>query len=326
MSTEVRVRILVFGAGVIGCVYAARLQDAGHEVTLVARGAGLDRLAGGITTVTAGRRSTRAVRLVPSVGPERHDLLVVAVRRDQLGAALPELAAVDATTVLLLQNLADPDEVAVALGRDRVVVGFPGVGGYVAPDGAIHYLEIAQQPTTLGRNGGVEVGVREVLEAAGFAVAVTGQMPGWLRTHAVFVVALGAALDACGGDVDRLAGDRRLVRSLVSAVREGFAALAATGVDVTPTGLRVIFTVVPRWLAVRYWQRQLRGELGSVSLAPHLRRTAGTELVALAADVRESLRTGPPTPVLDALLAPCSWAARAPRPETGGSRTPGAAG
>lgn len=37
-------RIAVLGAGVIGSVYAARLADAGHRVTLVARGRRLKRL------------------------------------------------------------------------------------------------------------------------------------------------------------------------------------------------------------------------------------------------------------------------------------------
>jgi ketopantoate reductase len=35
---EASVKILVFGAGVIGTLYAARLQEGGHRVTVVARG------------------------------------------------------------------------------------------------------------------------------------------------------------------------------------------------------------------------------------------------------------------------------------------------
>jgi ketopantoate reductase len=38
------VRFLVLGAGVIGSVYAARLLETGHQVTLVARGRRLDDL------------------------------------------------------------------------------------------------------------------------------------------------------------------------------------------------------------------------------------------------------------------------------------------
>ena len=35
---EASVKVLVYGAGVIGTLYAARLQDGGNRVTVVARG------------------------------------------------------------------------------------------------------------------------------------------------------------------------------------------------------------------------------------------------------------------------------------------------
>ncbi|HEY3366174.1 MAG TPA: 2-dehydropantoate 2-reductase N-terminal domain-containing protein [Symbiobacteriaceae bacterium] len=38
-------RILVFGAGVLGSLYAAKLQESGHDVTILARGQRLDEIA-----------------------------------------------------------------------------------------------------------------------------------------------------------------------------------------------------------------------------------------------------------------------------------------
>jgi hypothetical protein len=37
---------------------------------------------------------------------------------------------------------------------------------------------------------------------------------------------------------------------------------------------------------VRYWQTALRGPVGTLSIAPHVRATRTTEFAALAADVR----------------------------------------
>jgi 2-dehydropantoate 2-reductase len=37
-QTEVTMKILVYGAGVLGSVYAAYLQKAGHDVSILARG------------------------------------------------------------------------------------------------------------------------------------------------------------------------------------------------------------------------------------------------------------------------------------------------
>jgi hypothetical protein len=88
---------------------------------------------------------------------------------------------------------------------------------------------------------------------------------------------------------------------MVLAVREGFRALARDGVTVTPAPLRIIFTAVPRFFAVSYWQAALRGPVGTLSIAPHVRATRTTEFASLAADVRGLVHGQ--APHLDKLLA-----------------------
>jgi 2-dehydropantoate 2-reductase len=127
-------------------------------------------------------------------------------------------------------------------------------------------------------------------------------MAGWLATHAVFITAVGSAILAAGGDSAVLAADRARVADLVAAVGEGFHALSRQHITVTPTPLRLIFTVVPRFIAVRYWQKQLSGPIGTVAIAPHMRATRGTELPVLRADVRHLVAGHGPTPHLDLLL------------------------
>lgn len=62
--------ILVYGAGVLGSLYAARLQEAGHAVALLARGPRrADLQAHGIVLDDAqtGRRTTTYVRVVDAL-------------------------------------------------------------------------------------------------------------------------------------------------------------------------------------------------------------------------------------------------------------------
>ncbi len=317
-------KILIYGAGVIGQIYAARLHEAGHDVTVFARHQTGETLArDGITLVNAAvvngaalneaTASPVRVDVTGDLGSDRSfGLVLVTVRRDQVDEILPTLAGLKASNVVMLQNNSlDLDRIADIAGRDRTLFGFPGVGGYRRDDGAISYIEIPQQPTTLGQRGGQEDVVAEVFTSAGFAVATTADMHGWLKTHGVFIAAMCASINSCGGDAVKLAADRERVATMIRAAGEGFRALTSQGVAVQPRPLKMIFTVVPRVFAVRYWQRQLRGTVGTVALAPHARMTKDTELPVLYGDVQKMIQGTVPTPHLDKLLSAALllWAA-----------------
>ena len=101
--------ILVYGAGVIGSVYAARLQEAGHNVSLLARGQRAVSLrTHGIQLEDAftGRKTTTQVAVVEQLAPtDRYDVVLVTVRLDQLSSVLPILAANrQVPTLLFLLN------------------------------------------------------------------------------------------------------------------------------------------------------------------------------------------------------------------------------
>jgi 2-dehydropantoate 2-reductase len=305
-------KILIVGAGVIGQIYAARLHEAGHELTVLARHQTLQTLIqDGITLVNEARpdppvqRVPVRVEMTGEVGPDRSfELALVTVRRDQVDEILPALAGLPARLVVMMQNNSlDLAHVSDIVGHDRTLFGFPGVGGYRRDDGAISYIEIPQQPTTLGRQQGREDVAGAVIRSAGFAVGTTADIDGWLKTHAVFIAATCASINSCGGDAVKLAADRARVATMIRAAGEGFRALASQGVAVQPRALKMIFTTVPRVIAVRYWQGQLRGTLGTVALAPHSRMTKDTELPVLYRDVQKMVAGMTATPHLDKLLA-----------------------
>jgi 2-dehydropantoate 2-reductase len=298
-------RVLIYGSGVIGQIYGGRLAQAGHDVTLLARGPAVEALAArGVTLRRDGEVSHARPRVAARIADgDRFDVILVTVRLDQLAEVLPVLAVTSADRIALMLNQSvDLDGIRDQVGRARTIFTFPGVGGQHTDDGAISYLEIAQQHTTVERRDGIEAPVVELLRSAGFVLDIRDSIGDWLKTHAVFITAVGAAIIDSGGDSAALAADRSRVANLVQAVREGFRALARQGVAVTPAPLRVIFTVVPRFIAVRYWQRQLKGPLGSVAIAPHVRATRDTEFPLISADVRRLVAGHGPTPHLDRLL------------------------
>ena len=85
--------ILVYGAGVIGSVYAARLQQAGYHVSLLARGhrAVSLRIHGiQLENASTGKKTKTQVAVVEQLTPtDRYDVVIVTVRLDQLHSILP---------------------------------------------------------------------------------------------------------------------------------------------------------------------------------------------------------------------------------------------
>jgi 2-dehydropantoate 2-reductase len=299
-----RVNVLVYGAGVIGQIYGGRLQQAGHDVTMLARRQA-ERLA------THGVRLERdndmhhvvprVIRTVPHDAV--FDVVLITVRRDHLPQVVPGLGALTAARVVFMLNTGvDLEGIREQAGRDRTVFAFPGVGGRRLDDGTIRYFEISQQKTAVEDRRGAEVPIVQLLRSAGFAVDLQTDMAAWMKTHVVFITAVSAAILAAGGDSEALAADRGKVADMVQAVGEGFRALQRQGVRVTPPPLRLAFTVVPRFLAVSYWQRQLRGPVGTLALAPHIRAARETELPVMRADVHRLIAGHGPTPHLDRLL------------------------
>ena len=224
-----------------------------------------------------------------------------------MAATIPDLAANQhiPTLVFFLNNPTGKGLLVEHLGSQRVVLGFPGVGG-TREGTRVRYVLPRQQPTTLGEvDGQMTVRLRRLsamFEQAGFSTAMSRNMDGWLKTHAVFISCVCAALALEGGDSVRLGQNRETVALMVSATREGFAALQSLGVRVTPFNLKVIFSWMSRWFAVRYWQRALQTDLGTLAIAPHA-KAAPEEMSRVARQILVFLELSPrPVPTLKRLL------------------------
>ena len=127
--------ILIYGAGVLGSLYGARLKESGQNVSILARGQRLvDIREHGIVLEdpTTGKSTITRVNTVETLAPDdAYDLIMVLIRKNQLIDVLPALAANrgSPTVLFMLNNAAGPDALVAALGCERVLLGFPGCGG-----------------------------------------------------------------------------------------------------------------------------------------------------------------------------------------------------
>ncbi|GAA0353888.1 ketopantoate reductase family protein [Micropruina glycogenica] len=279
-------RILMVGAGVIGSVYAGALAESGHSVAMLARGHRLDALRDrGLVLVDAGTGEQNAPTVAPvaTISPEEaYDLVVVAVREDQLDDVAPALRRLPSECdMLFFGNTANRTRWLSEALEGRAFFGFPAVGGVRDAD-VVRYVLIPQQRTMLGEVDGHRTArldsAQAAFEAAGFRTRRSDDIEGWLLGHAAFIVPIGVALLRHRGDAARLAADGPGLRRMVRATRQAFRALGDRAE--VPGNLRALYRL-PDLVVTRYWRRVLAGPRGELWFAAHT-RAAPEEIASLA--------------------------------------------
>ncbi|MCM1223859.1 MAG: ketopantoate reductase family protein [Lachnospiraceae bacterium] len=194
-------RFLIYGAGVIGCFYGALLSERGYDVTIYARGSRLESLNRLGLRYKSGRVVRRArVRVISQVGnSDCYDFVFLAVRENQLHAALYELRGnASPTIVTMVNSLESYEEWEAICGRGRILPAFPGAGGGFEKD----CLDAALtprivQPTTYGEIDGRKS--RRMEQLAGvfrkcrIPYRIVSDMHTWQLCHLAMVVPIADA-------------------------------------------------------------------------------------------------------------------------------------
>jgi ketopantoate reductase len=308
-------KILVYGAGPLGSLFAARLQQGGNDVSILARGQRLAELREhGIVLVDelTQQQTVTRVNVIEKLSPdEAYDLVLVIMRKNHALQILPVLAANQNTpnVLFLMNNAAGPAALVEALGQERVLIGFPNSAGY-REGHVVHCLtgtEDDKAYVPFGEVDGSITGrtqqVARILESApGFGADIRTDMDVWLKYHvALLFPSLAPALRAAGVDNYRLARTRDLVVLAIRAMREGFRVLRSLGLPVTPSKFRVI-EWLPEPILVLLVQRLLANPLMETALVKHA-EAARDEVQHLIGEFMALARTtAVPTPTIDRLL------------------------
>ncbi|MFN8521766.1 MAG: 2-dehydropantoate 2-reductase [Chloroflexota bacterium] len=152
--------IAIVGAGALGCLFAARLSDAGNSVTLVARRpetVDLINRAGIRLETPEGPHLVRVTaRLAPDVAEEADVAIVLVKAYDTPGAAetASQVLRPDGCAVTLQNGLGNAEALVHRLGEQRVLGGVTSQGANVIEGGHIRHAGFG--PTALAEcHGGV---------------------------------------------------------------------------------------------------------------------------------------------------------------------------
>jgi len=301
-------RILVYGAGPLGSFFASKLYESGLDVSILARGKRLsDIKEHGIVLerFNTGQKTVTRVPVVGSLGTEDpYNLVMVIMGKNHIPSILPRLASNSATPNILFMgnNAAGPSEFVEALGRERVLLGFPKLSGAIHGH-VVRYLTWKRPGLTLGELDGKMsqriLWLKEMFEGAGFRVDISPNMDAWLKYHAAIILPLAGAYVRAGRSLKELSKNKQGIALMFRAMREGFRALKKLGFRVTPGSLKM-FEWLPLWILVPSMQRILKTKRMEYAFA-HA-DAARNEMKVLAEEFREIIHSSSiQTPAYDEL-------------------------
>ena len=175
-------KILIFGAGVIGSVYAGKLSLAGHSVSVLARNNRLNELQlNGLLLSENGKEliKTNVTIISELKADDIYDYIFVTLRKDQVKDALQLLGQNQSKNFVFMVNTSSGYADWISqIGLERVIPAFPGAGGKIE-NGIVYYSLTSRfiQPTTLGEIDGKATQrtneLAKILSNAGFSTSIT---------------------------------------------------------------------------------------------------------------------------------------------------------
>lgn len=244
-------QILIYGAGVIGSIYAAYLSRSGYEVTVLARGHRLEELCQKGFLYRNGKAVQKAEVTIMERLPsdDRYDYIFLTVRAGQVRHALEQLKDnISPTIVTMVNSLEDYSEWEDICGKGRILPAFPGAGGSIR-DGILDAGLTPRliQPTTFAEIDGSRTEridmLKRILTRAEIPCQIVPDMHAWQICHLAMVVPLADAYYMVN-DPKLVHRKRCVMRKTAQALHENFVQLKNRGDTISPPKLN-LFRLCP---------------------------------------------------------------------------------
>ncbi|MGO4108576.1 ketopantoate reductase family protein [Paenibacillus sp. YAF4_2] len=236
-------RILVYGAGVLGSYLAHVLVRGGNEVTVLARGKRAEQLEtkGIVIRHYFQRRNTvDEVNVIRELAADDlYDLIFVVMKYNDFPTVLPILAENQSSNIVMVGNNADPlgmQDILQAKMKKNVVYGFQLSGGLREESGRIICIRGGGQMVLGSLHG--EISIKPILENAfknvKYKLAYHEDIDAWLKSHIVTIVALNSVSFLNDGDLNQVSRDKKRLKLAVDMMDEGFKLLEKLNYTITP--------------------------------------------------------------------------------------------
>jgi 2-dehydropantoate 2-reductase len=255
-------RILIFGAGVIGSLYAARFFDANMDVTMFARGSRLQELQkNGLRYNEKGNIKTLALNVIDRLADDDiYDFIFVSVRCDQMIPALTELKDNRSLNIVTLTNTVGYDDWTAIVGN-RLIPGFPGAGGDIK-NGVLYaqFGSKSTQGTVFGEIDGASAeriaALASIFEKASLPFTVSPNILAFHISHAAFIIS-NKYFYTENGMVDiKTAKSRKILRPMAIDMKQNVGKIKAVGIPLLDPKAKMV-SRFPIWVIIVVFRMML---------------------------------------------------------------------
>lgn len=282
-------RILVYGAGVIGANLAADLYDSGRDVTLLARGRWAETLEQNglvIDPIFSPRKRKYRIPVIRELkADDVYDVVFVVMRYTQMEQVIPILAANASQNIVFVGNNLSAGALAEKLRGRNVLFGFYMAAGHRERD---RVVSISLRKITIGQlkdSPSNEVLIRDIFEGTRIKAVYQPNMGDYLLCHAAFVIPVGFACYFCGGDLKKIKNNRTYLNQIIDANIEGYTAIESSGHEILPASDKDYHGEKYRRLCYRVYKLMCATVIGKVCASDHA-LNAVEEMTALNGELK----------------------------------------
>ena len=283
-------KILVFGAGVLGCNLAKNLFRAGKDVTLLARGKWAEEIRKNglrIKDKFSPRVSVSRIPVVSELRPEdTYDVIFVVMRYTQLDSILDTLRANGTKNIVLVGNNVRARAISAALPEKNVLFAFALSAGHREADrvASIDLKKITIGQLSDGHSNEQLIG--QIFSGTKYRVVYEPDMEDYLLCHAAFVIPAAFACYKTDGDLKKLKGNTAYLNRMIDANIEGYRAIKNAGHQILPKDDADFEGAAYRKTCLRFFKLMCATSLGKICASDHA-MNAIDEMGALNRDLKQ---------------------------------------
>lgn len=282
-------KILVFGAGVLGCNLARDLFKAKKDVTILARGKWAEEIKNNglrIKDKFKPRMSVSHIPVITELTPDdQYDVIFITLRYTQIESILDILRSNRTKNIVFVGNNVRAKDLSETLPEKNVLFAFASSAGHREQN----YVDsIDLKKITIGQlkdSQSNEQFIKQIFEGSKCKITYEPNMEDYLLCHAAFVLPIVFACYKTDGNLKKIKGNKAYFNKIIDANIEGYKAIRNAGHAILPKEDEIFESPKYRKTCLRFFKLMCATSIGKICASDHA-MNAVEEMSSLNRDLK----------------------------------------